>query len=549
MSQTNKPSSNSTPGLAPLDSMSGGYTESATVLGHPVGLFLLFMVEMWERFSYYGMRGILVLYLTSPTTGMRVPPPGRDASFNPGRGWDDGTGNTAYGWYTGLAYLTPIIGGMIADKLIGTHKSMVVGGMLIALGHIVLGISGLGDMAHNAFGMSIFVFGLALIVIGTGHFKPSVSVMVGQLYKQGDPRRESAFGIFYMGINLGAALQTYIVGTLGEKYGWHWGFSAAAAGMIAGLLAYLFFREKFLHGIGLARDGRGKMAPIFLPIGIGLAAIVAFAYSRGMLGRFDTFVSDPRVFYSIAGVAVGWALYFTFFQNKREDWGPVMAIFIFMLFNAVFWLAFEQAGSSINLFTDRSTDRMIGSFLVPTTWFQSINPWCIIIFAPISGFLWTRLAAMNKNPSQPVKIGLGLTFVGLGYLFMVAAAMQAVDAKKASMYLIFATYFVHTIGEIILSPTGLSFVTKAAPKEHTSLLMGVWFISSFLANLGAGKVAAMVEPIMEGKKSLPWHLTGAPNTPNSEADFFFLFVITSCSAGVLIFILSPLLKKLIHGRE
>ncbi len=521
-----------------------------TIMGHPAGLFLLFFVEMWERFSYYGMRGLLVLYLKAPIEGMLNPPPGKEAGFNPGRGWTGAEASNAYGWYTGLAYLTPIIGGLIADKMIGTHRSMIVGGLLIALGHVVLGISGLGGLEHTATGMSVFVFGLALIVIGTGHFKPSVSVMVGQLYKQGDPRRETAFGIFYMGINLGAALQTYIVGTLGERVGWHWGFGAAAVGMLLGLFAYMMLRPAFLPGIGLPSDeAKGKRAPIFIPIGIAVAAVAAFAYHHGYLGQLDQFFSNKIVYMSIVGAAVIWAVTFSL-KQKPEDRGPVASIFIFMLFNAVFWLSFEQAGSSINIFTDERTNRMLGGFMVPTTWFQSINPWCIIVFAPVTGVLWTYLSRRGKNPGQPYKIAIGLILVGLGYLFMVAAAMQVKDPVKASMWLIAATYFVHTMGEIILSPTGLSYVTKAAPKQYVSLLMGIWFISSFIANLGAGKVAAMVEPILEGKKELPWHIHGeGPNGANTEADFFFLFVITSCAAGLIILVLGPMLTKLTGGRE
>lgn len=521
-----------------------------TLMGHPVGLFLLFFVEMWERFSYYGMRGLLVLYLKAPIEGMLNPPPGKEAGFNPGRGWTGAEASNAYGWYTGLAYLTPIVGGLIADKLIGTHRSMIVGGLLIALGHVVLGISGLGDMEHNATGMSVFVFGMALIVIGTGHFKPSVSVMVGQLYKQGDPRRETAFGIFYMGINLGAALQTYIVGTLGERVGWHWGFGAAAVGMLLGLFAYMMLRPMYLQGIGLAADpAKAKRAPLFIPIGVVVAAVAAYGYHHGYLGKLDAFFANKAVYMTIVGAAVIWAVAFSL-KQKREDRGPVASIFIFMLFNAVFWLSFEQAGSSINIFTDERTNRMLGGFMVPTTWFQSINPWCIIVFAPVTGVLWTYLSRRGKNPGQPYKIAIGLILVGLGYLFMVAAAMQVKDPVKASMWLIAATYFVHTMGEIILSPTGLSYVTKAAPKQYVSLLMGIWFISSFIANLGAGKVAAMVEPILEGKKELPWHIHGeGPNGANTEADFFFLFVITSCTAGLIILVLGPMLTKLTGGRE
>jgi POT family proton-dependent oligopeptide transporter len=519
-------------------------------LGQPPGLFLLFLVEMWERFSYYGMRGLLVLYLTTPLSGMREPPPGAAPGFNPGRGWPDELANTAYGWYTGLAYLSPIFGGMIADKLIGTHRSMIVGGLLIALGHVMLGCSGMGDLGHNATGMTLFVFGLALIVIGTGHFKPSVSVMVGQLFRERDPRRETAFGIFYMGINLGAALQTYIVGTLGERVGWHWGFGAAAVGMLLGLAAYAVLRSRYLHGVGEApAAGKPSIAAVFVPAGMIIAALVAVAFHRGMLGKFDAFISQTWVVATLSLAAIAWATWFISIQ-KPEDRGPVASIIIFMLFNAVFWMSFEQAGSSINLFTDRQTERNISGFLVPTTWFQSINPWLIIIFAPISGFIWTALARKRRNPSQPVKIGLGLLLVGLGYLFMVAAAKIAGQTGKAGMMFIVGTYFVHTMGEIILSPTGLSYVTKAAPKNYTSLLMGVWFVSSFIANLLAGKIAALVGRITSGEIKLPWRLEGGgPDAPNTQADFFFLFVITSCAAGLLILVLTPWLKKLIAGRE
>lgn len=597
-----------------------------TFLGHPIGLFLLFFVEMWERFSYYGMRGILVLYLTSPQNGMLNRPPGKPEGFNPGPGWEDGVANNAYGWYTGLAYLTPIVGGMIADKFIGTHRSMIVGGILIALGHVALGVSGMDAVAASAYAMTVFVLGLALVVIGTGHFKPSVSVMVGQLYKQGDPRREGAFGIFYMGINLGSAIQTYIVGTMGETIGWHWGFGAAAVGMVLGLVVYAAFRSKLLPGIGVAAsEARARLAPALIPIGMVLAALVAVAFHAGLLSKFDTFITQGWVTGTIGGAAVVWALYFIS-KQRSEDRGPVASIFIFMLFNAVFWLAFEQAGSSINLFTQRQTDRAVnlpqalvdftsqpstaaavvllvgGLFLgviggwrvaadnrsgryglaagwvagtivgllvaavgilklldkvpaietpnlVPTTWFQSINPWLIIVFAPMTGVMWMWLSSRNANPGQPYKIGIGLVFVGLGYLFMVWAALQAKDPAKAAMWLIGATYFVHTMGEIILSPTGLSFVTKAAPKEHVSLLMGVWFLSSFMANLGAGKVAARVQPILEGKQRLPWHLDGDPAGPNSQADFFFFFTVTSCGAGLLILLAGPLLVKLVGGRD
>lgn len=286
---------------------------------------------------------------------------------------------------------------------------------------------------------------------------------------------------------------------------------------------------------------------MLLPTGIALATLVAIGFHFGLLTSLDTYFSNQYVIGLIVLGAISWAVWFVL-KHPSIDRGPVISIFLFMLFNAVFWLSFEQAGSSINVFTDRLTDRNIGSFLVPTTWFQSINPWLIIVFAPITGVMWTALSRRNANPSQPVKIAIGLVFVGLGYLFMVAAALQAKDPVKASMWLIAATYFVHTMGEIVLSPTGLSYVTKAAPRQSVSLLMGIWFVSSFIANLGAGKVAAMVDPIVKGEKQLPWHLAGGPaGSPNSQADFFFLFVITSCGAGVLVLAFTPLLKKLMRN--
>lgn len=456
-----------------------------------------------------------------------------------GRSWPKADANTLYGWYTGMAYLLPILGGIIADRFIGTHRSMIVGGILIALGHVVLGLSGIGSWNLDASGMSIFVFGLALITVGTGHFKPSVSVMVGQLYPPGDPRRESAFSIFYMGINLGAFSCNLVCGTLAVTLGWHYGFAAAAVGMIAGLLIYVVGRPRYLGTIGDSYSPHAQRAWVFLPIGIVASAIVAYLFHLGVLGWFDEFVSQPIVFTAIAVAAVGYA-FWLIAKQLPGDRGPVATIFIYMLFNAVFWLAFEQAGSSLNNFTDEQTIRSV-SFIegkVPTSWFQSLNPLLIILLAPIFGVLWASMLRRGKSIPQPTKIGLGLIFVGLGYGVMVFAALKLnTGVTKVSMIYICGCYFLHTVGEIILSPTGLSYVAKTAPKQAVSSLMGIWFLSSFVAGLMAGKVGALVEPIIEGKVRLPWNLGG-------QADFFLLFVITSCAAGVLIIAITPLLVKL-----
>ena len=509
-----------------------------TLLGHPAGLFLLFLVEMWERFSYYGMRGLLVLYLVQSAH----PAPDPSGFVNPGRGWSRGDASLLYGWYTGLAYLTPIVGGWLADRLLGTHRSMVVGGLLIALGHLVLAASGIGSLASTDAGMSVFVLGLALIVIGTGQFKPCVSVMVGQLYGPDDARRDASFTIFYMGINLGAFLSAFVCGTLGERVGWHWGFGSAAVGMLAGLALYLACRRRLLGDIGRPPANRTSLAaPCAVgAVAVGAAAVFAILYHAGALATVATTLTSRAAVLGLTAVAIAWAVRFVTRLEPHER-GPTATIFVFMLFNAVFWLAFEQAGSSLNLFTDLRTNRMLFGFEVPTTWFQSVNAGLIFLLAPVFAGLWSWLGRRGRDPSQAVKIALGLGFLALGYVFMVWAGRIAVDpAVKASMILVLATYFWHTVGELCLSPTGLSYVTKAAPARYVSLLMGVWFISTFLANLGGGLIASKVEAIERGEIALPWHFGG-------QADFFMLFVVSAGAASLLMLALAPRLGRLARG--
>jgi POT family proton-dependent oligopeptide transporter len=513
-----------------------------TLLGHPPGLFLLFTVEMWERFSYYGMRALLVLYLVKKASG-----------GNPGRGWSEKEALTLYGLYTGLAYLLPIVGGMIADKLIGTHRSMVVGAIVIALGHIALAISGLGGLSHSPMGMTIFVGGLALIVLGTGHFKPTVSVMVGQLYPADDPRRDGAFTIFYMGINLGAFICAFVCGTLGEKVGWHWGFGSAAVGMLLGLLIYIMFRPVYLRGIGNPPEGKPNYAPLFIVGALAVSLGVAVCYHVGVFSKASNLISRgisaiPGGNYSVSGVVVaiilGLGVWFVMIQ-ERLDRGPTTCILLFIFFNALFWLPFEQAGTSLNLFAADMTERHIGSWEMPATWFQSVNALLIILLAPLFAGLWSVLGRRGLNPSQPMKIAIALLLVGGGYVFMVLGSVGTSPVARASMFWLVATYFMHTIGELFISPTGLSFVTRAAPGRYLSFLMGLWFVSNFVANFLGGLVAGMIKDIEKGERTLFWYrwfkLGG-------QADFFLLFVISSVSAGLLVLILTPLLKRMLGGR-
>ncbi len=508
-------------------------------VGHPRGLYLLFIVEMWERFSFYGMKAILILYLVASIS-----------HTNAGRGWSNAEGSILMGWYGGMAYLLPVLGGIIADKLIGTHRSMLVGGLLIATGHIVLGLTGIGDLNHSDLGMSVFIFGLALIVIGTGHFKPSVSVMVGQLYREHDPRRDAGFAIFYMGINLGAFLGQLICSYLGEKIGWHWGFGAAAVGMLSGMGIYQLGRPEYLRGIGDPPPGKGGVAPLFLLTGVGLSALFAAAFHYRVLGSANQSItqlleSSPTIGYAITlavvialVIATGW---FVAIQKPGEK-GPTACIFIFMLFNAMFWLAFEQAGTSLNLFAAQKTDRMVGGWEVPAGWFQFVNPVCILLLSPVFAGIWSSLGRRNMDPTQSIKIALGLLFLGFGYVFMVFGGKLAASGAQVSMFFLIMTYFWHTVGELCLSPTGLAFVTRAAPVRFVSLLMGIWFVSSFIAHLAGGYLASYVEAIERGEVKLPWNFGG-------QADFFMLFVVSSVVAGLLLLPLTPLMKKMLHGRE
>ena len=525
-------------------SPSVGVEPTPTLLGHPPGLFVLFCVEMWERFSYYGMRALLVLYLIA-----KVDHRNADGFTNPGRGWEEGPANVLYGWYVGLVYLTPLIGGIIADKLIGTHRSMVLGGIIIALGHIVLAVSGLGELAHNETGMSLFVFGLALIVLGTGHFKPCVSVMVGQLYKEKDPRLDGAFSIFYMGINLGAFLCAFVCGTLGQQVGWHWGFGSAAVGMIAGLATYLILRPRFLAGVGEAPSpSAASYSWIGLPIAVIGAGAVTLLYSTGVFGSVQAFFNklptwlSHGILIAMVGMVVVSAVLFVL-KQEAKDRGPTASIFIFLAFNIFFWLAFEQAGSSMNVFAEEKTNRIVYGREIPATWLQSVNPGVILLLGAVFAGMWTWLSQRRMNPSQPAKIGIALILLGIGFGILTwGAASAEASGGKVSLLLLVWVYIFHTLGELCISPTGLSYVTKAAPVRFVSLLMGIWLVSNFVAGLAGGLIASRVEAIERGEIKLPWHFGG-------QADFFFLFVVTSFSSGLLILALTPWLRPLTAGRD
>jgi POT family proton-dependent oligopeptide transporter len=433
----------------------------------PPGLFLLFGVEMWERFSFYGMRAFLTLFLISSAGGF---------------GWSKEQASHLYGWYQGLVYLTPLLGGYLADRLIGTHRSIIIGGIIIAAGHFCLAVPA----------KPTFFIGLALIILGTGFFKSNISTMVGQLYSEKDRRRDAAFTIFYMGINLGASIGQIICPKLADRYNWHVGFSAAGFGMVLGLVVYLAFKRRFLGTIGDVPASR--------------------------VGRRKDSARQPLT---------------------AEEKKGVTAIAILAFFNVFFWMAFEQAGSSMTFFAEERTRRMfLGiNFLAP--YFQSVNSLSVILLAPVFAWTWTRLAARGRAPSTPVRFALGLFLLGSGFIVLVMGARVSDGGARVSPLWLIVTYVLHTCGELCLSPVGLAMVTKLAPARFASLMMGAWFFSMFISDLLAGLLAGTVEKIEKGRV---FHLLGG------QADFFLMFVVSTFAAGIALLAISPVVKRLMAGR-
>jgi proton-dependent oligopeptide transporter, POT family len=496
--------------------------DDRALFGHPRGLGLLFVTEMWERFSYYGMRAILVLYLVNALQ------------------WDAPRAANLYGTYTMAVYLTPLVGGYLADRWIGTRRSLVIGGIIISLGHFTLAFPG----------MSTFYAGLVLIVVGTGFFKANVSTQVGQMYRPGDPRRDSAFTIFYMGINVGAAAGPWICGGLAQsdRFGWHWGFAAAGVGMVLGLAVYLWGRERYLPGIGL-RTPRpaSRDAPRSEPGGrpaahgaIGAAAGLALAL----------LLAGTSVLGLVVGASVGAMVGITVLGTRGEERRRVVALFITVFFVIFFWAAYEQAGSSMNLFADKNTDLSLGSFHVPSSWFQSVNPAFILLFAPVFAFLWQELGSRGREPSTPLKMALGLFLLGVGFLFLVAGGRRADAGVLVSPLWLVLAYLFHTLGELCLSPVGLSYVTKLAPARFGSLLMGSWFLANAAANRIAGALAALTpvpgQARPEAAAGLAGHLQRVSDT---YFGFYSIFVVSSFAAAALMLLFVPLVKRLTKGAE
>lgn len=429
-----------------------------TIFGHPVGLFLLFFTELWERFSYYGMRGILMLYLTK-------------SIIEGGIGFDESSAGLIYGGFTGLVYFTPLIGGWLADKYLGQRKAITIGGFTMFLGQMML------FLVNTQFGLFT---GLFLLIIGNGFFKPNISTLVGGLYKQGDPKRDSAFSIFYMGINIGAFFAPLVVGLLANdwfavkdiatgqiiSHGYSYGFLAAAIGMLIGQILFNTLSNKYLGDLGL-RPAGGKQQQT---VGEGV-------------NELNSAVKNTNT------------------PLTKEEKQRTIAIFVYFFFSIFFFAGFEQAGSSFTLYTEKFLDRSLGDFIVPTEWFQSINPLFIVLLTPLFALFWPSKA--GQKITTPVKMGSGLILLGAGFVCMLGAVQErggdiADTAIKASMWWMVFTYLIHTIGELCLSPVGLSTVTKLAPPKLASLLMGVWLLGSFFGNLLGGGISSATSSLGAG---------------------------------------------------
>ena len=453
--------------------------------GHPRGLSTLFFTEMWERFSYYGMRAVLILFMTEAVT-----------AENPGLGFGTAESAAIYGLYTFFVYVLALPGGWVADKLWGQRKSVFVGGVIIMLGHLSLAVPT----------VATFFLGLALIVVGTGLLKPNVSAMVGDLYPEGGARRDAGFSIFYMGINLGSVLGVTLVGWVGEGFNYHWGFSIAALGMFLGLVQYKLGGRHIQNAGNLEADvdeaglrARGQRFYLLAAAATGLALLVGYLMATDALGIS---ISELAAYlgYVVVGLAV---LYFAYLfvaggltAVEKKRLGVIVWLFVLA---AVFWSGFEQAGSSLNLFARDYTDRMIGGWEMPASLLQNVNATFIIILAPVFGALWTWLARKDTNPSIPLKFGLGLLGLAVGFLVLAWGAANATETAKVGMSWLIVTYFFHTVGELSLSPVGLSSMTKLAPAGRVGQMMGVWFMAAALGNLFAGLVAGGLEGLPPGE--------------------------------------------------
>jgi len=539
-----------------------------TFLGHPKGLFVLFFAEMWERFSYYGMRALLILYLTKHWL------------------FSDSDAGIIYGAYTALVYITPVLGGYLADRYLGQRKAVLYGAVLLTFGHFLMGFE--GDGGEDPAALSLFWLALAFIIVGSGFLKANISVIVGQLYPRTDKRRDPAYTIFYMGINLGAFLGSLLCGYIGETYGWSYGFGLAGFGMLLGLVVFVLGKpllvgrgeapaalskglEWGLYAVGLIAvlacwwmvQNQDVVGTLLGTFGIALVAYVLYiaifqipygGYSAAPGLWVNLFLLAAAL--AVAGMLliglgneglaplayIGGALMVAVivqqgFARTDEDRDRIFAAMFLIFVSIVFWALFEQAGNSLNLFTDRHVDREIFGWVMPASMFQSLNAAYIFLLAPVFAWAWTALGKRNAEPSAPFKFGLGVIQVGLGFLVLVWGAQAAGLDAAVPVVFIFLIYLLHTTGELCLSPVGLSAMNRLAPAHMASLIMGTWFFASATGNFAAGLISAAAGG--EG-------LEGAEAGKELVLSVYSTVGWYAIGIGAAVLVLSPLVRRLMH---
>jgi POT family proton-dependent oligopeptide transporter len=501
-----------------------------TFMGHPRGLVICFTTELWERFSYYGMRALLIFYLTKHFL------------------FSDQKAYLIYGAYTAMIYVTPVIGGIIADRYLGARKAVTLGAILLVIGHFGMALEGpqatvsTSGVERDAAYLQIFYLSLAFIITGTGFLKSNISTIVGALYTKDDPRRDGGFTIFYMGINLGAFASAITCGWLGETYGWRYGFGAAGIGMLLGLFV-------FLKGQGLLEGHAEPPCEQRLkePLLLGISREMCL-YASSLVGVFVVYLLIQHqalvgnVLVGFGGVMLAVVLAYSFLQCNSQERDRMLVASVLIVFSVLFWSLFEQAGSSLNVFADRLVDRKLFGWEIPASVFQSLNALFIFVFAPLFAWLWLWLAKKGLEPSTPVKFSLAIFLVGLGFLLLVFGASTAESGVKPSMIWLVVIYFLHTMGELCLSPVGLSMITKLSVARVVGMMMGVWFLAVAAANYMGGLIAAYTGSVTEG---------GVVRTQSEmmavTLDVYSQVGWLAVAVALVLLVLSPFLYRRMHG--
>jgi proton-dependent oligopeptide transporter, POT family len=496
---------------------------------------LLFAERTWERFSYYGMRALLVLYLVRSLS----------APMNPGPGWTESKAYMLYGWYASLIFLLPIIWGQFANKFLGIHRSILIGGLTITLGHIVLAVTQTEQMAESGYEAGAFMGGLVLMVMGTGYFGASVRLLESQA-EATDPATVNRITLSNLRVKLGVFGCVLLCGTLAEEIGWLWGFAALAVAMIAGMIAYCIGRWKLSSAEAV--PGRWSVGIIFLAASLGIASLVGWLYQGGNLGWIPVYLaafwqneSVRNAIPAILGpLLLALVVWYISVQDKGQR-ASTAALLIIMVFYALFWMGFHQLGSTVNVFAERGIDRQLYGWKIPVTWFQAFNVLLILFLAPGLTRLQSSWSKNGRAPTQATNIGISLFALGIGFAFLVWAARLNADGAKAGFVWLVAAITALTLAELWLFPADLSFLQRLTAAKSTPTLVLIWFIALFLANLSGGFIASYAESIERGEFEMFWYQWGRLG---GRADFFLLFVLTSIGGGLVALLVAPLYRRM-----